>query len=63
MLVKLIEHDSGDYIEIHENVKGAELKYYVKEGNKTHLDIEMEFNSTDEAIKAADGFDEIKDLL
>jgi len=62
-MVKVIKRDNGDYFEVHKNVEGATLKYFVLEGAEAHLDMSMDFDNEDDAIKAADSFDDIKDLL
>jgi hypothetical protein len=65
MLFKVVECDNGDKFEVEENVDGAVLKYFVldNESKKHHLDISMNFNNASDAIKAIDGFDDIKDML
>lgn len=60
----IVTLDTGDYFELKIEIGNTNVKYYKKnDDGEFELEVEMNFNSKDEALKALDSFEDYKDLL
>jgi len=61
----IITKDNGDYFILTENIEGAKVEFFKKNEATQLFDLEisLNFDNFEEAIKAVDSFDIIKDLV
>lgn len=59
-----VTRDNGDYFEVTESISGAIVEFFQKQedGSFERL-IQLDFSDFEDAIKAIDSFDIVKDLI